>query len=727
MFLNVTMLAGIAGALVPVILHLLSRSRYRTVDWGGMMFLEGADARVMQSARLKQWVILLMRMAMVGLLAMALAQPVMRGRWGGLARDGGRVSAVIVLDCSASMQFDENGKSRMELARTAVLNILESLKDNRAAVILAGAKEPELLAQPTADLQKLAQRAMTVSEPSGRADLPAALERAVEILDSTGETTRELYVVCDRQASNWREIEGHGGIGPDWRGRLERGGTLTRFFVVPVGSEKEENLAIEAVELVNAPAIRDQSAEVEVRVRNYGQMFRGNVEVKLEDRGTPVQAATVSVGPDAAASVRFAMKWPQAGSRLLTATLGAGGPKFDDKMQASVEVVDPIRVLVVSGDERGASSPLQSESDFLRIALAPRTAEARQKRVDVGEKTFGDPFRVEVEPIERWNEDELKKYQVVVLANVPQLTPTQSTALEQFVYEGGGLWVAPGNLSRVENYNSQLYRGGSGIAPVHLGTATAEDGSEATTLQGISDFDHPVFRFLKGRPDPVPLVTVGRYFPADPRTREGKVLAQYASGKPFLVASTVGRGRVLVMTTPLDADWGTLPLSNFYLPFVQSAARYLASGQVGERNILPGKPIVARFGAEVKKATVYPPPDQREGKNLPVTRGEVRYANTQQPGLYVVIPNDDRSKRVHFVVQTPRVESDLTPLTVKQWKDLATTLGFERIEPSRESITAAVTAARGGRELWLSLVGTVIVLSIVEMAVIRRWTEGGAA
>src|SRR5258706_2197242 len=148
MFLNATMLAGIAGALLPLVLHLLSRSRYRTVEWGAMMFLDGGDARVMQSARIKQWVILLMRMGLVAALAMALAQPVMRGRWGGLARDA-RVNAVIVLDCSGSMQFDGNGKSRMELAGAAGRNILESLKESSGAIALTGVRDTEQLAQPT--------------------------------------------------------------------------------------------------------------------------------------------------------------------------------------------------------------------------------------------------------------------------------------------------------------------------------------------------------------------------------------------------------------------------------------------------------------------------------------------------------------------------------------------------------------------------------------------------
>jgi hypothetical protein len=181
------------------------------------------------------------------------------------------------------------------------------------------------------------------------------------------------------------------------------------------------------------------------------------------------------------------------------------------------------------------------------------------------------------------------------------------------------------------------------------------------------------------------------------------------------------------MRTRVEAFWGRVQVCIFCFGVGRGAPRGGGGGWGGQRNLTPGKPIVARFGAgaDVKKAVVYGPPEQREGKNAPVVRGEVRYAATQQPGLYLLIPNDDRSKRVHFVVQTPRVESDLTALSAKQWADLSGALGFERIEPSRESITASVTAARGGKELWLSLVGVVIVLSIVEMAVVRRWSEGG--
>jgi hypothetical protein len=718
MFLNLSMLAGVAGALVPLVLHLLSRSRYRTVDWGAMMFLDAAEARVMQSARVKQVVILLVRMAVVALLAVALAQPVIRGRWGGLARDA-RVNAVILLDCSASMGFDENGKTRMELARSAVLNVLESLKENRATILLMGGRDPELLGPGTTDLQLLAQRVLNLPEPTGRADLRAGLERAMDLLDKGGEVGRELYVVCDRQASNWKELADES-FRTAVRQRLGKPGAQTRFFVIPVGTEKSENLAIESVELINPPAVVDQPAEVEVRVRNYGHALRGGVDLKVDDKPT-----TISVMPESSTSVRVPMRFGRAGAFTVTAQLTGGGLKFDDKMLAAVDVVDPVRVLIVSGDER--DGPLQRESDFLRIALAPRTAEARQKG-DKSASAHGDPCRVDVVPWEGWNTEELKQHQVVVLANVPELTPGQALAVEQFVYEGGGLWLAPGNLTRVDSFNTLLYREGAGVLPARLLPPTAEDGSEATTLQGISDFDHPIFRFLKGRPDPIPLVTIGRYFPVDVRPRDARVLAQYGSGRPFLIEGSAGRGRVLVMTTPLDTDWGTLPLSNFYLPFVQSAARHLTGGLVAERNLTPGQPIVARFGpgATVREARVRTAGG--EYKPLLVTRGEVRFADTEQPGVYLVQVQLDDGKWANqsYVVRTPGVESDLSTLGEGQWGELANALGFERIEPGREAIAAVVAGARSGHELWLTAIAAVIVLSIVELAVVRRWTGEGA-
>src|SRR6266699_1410926 len=122
MFWNPTMRAGVGGAAAPRVLQLLARAQYR--------------GRAGAIARLKEWILLLTRMALVGLIAVALARPVIARKWAG---QEGRVTAVIVVDRSYSMGFEEAGRSRFARAREAVLQILAALKKgDEVALITLG-------------------------------------------------------------------------------------------------------------------------------------------------------------------------------------------------------------------------------------------------------------------------------------------------------------------------------------------------------------------------------------------------------------------------------------------------------------------------------------------------------------------------------------------------------------------------------------------------------------
>src|SRR5688500_13481362 len=107
MFENLIMLAGVGGAVMPLVIHLLSRARYRTAPWGAMMFLEEAAPARPHVGRMREWTLLMVRMAAVGLLAIALARPV-AGRLTAAAEPQ-RGAAVMVIDCSGSMSHQEAG------------------------------------------------------------------------------------------------------------------------------------------------------------------------------------------------------------------------------------------------------------------------------------------------------------------------------------------------------------------------------------------------------------------------------------------------------------------------------------------------------------------------------------------------------------------------------------------------------------------------------------------
>ena len=50
---------------LPIIIHLINQRRYQTVQWAAMMFLLAANRMSRGYARLRQWLIMAMRMAAI--------------------------------------------------------------------------------------------------------------------------------------------------------------------------------------------------------------------------------------------------------------------------------------------------------------------------------------------------------------------------------------------------------------------------------------------------------------------------------------------------------------------------------------------------------------------------------------------------------------------------------------------------------------------------------------
>jgi hypothetical protein len=809
-FSNTILLIGLAGAVVPLLLHLLSRTRYQTVDWGAMIFLEGMEARQQYTAKLNSAMLLGLRMAVVGLVAIALAQPVLehwpveqssavdalraadRGRifcsagaivfamgtfalgllaftsirqsgwklkqaaivlaaivagvvsiasgrraldWqtkfvemqarhpaesqsaSGANGSAPRVDAAIVLDCSPSMEFEENGHTRLSIAQGAAKQVLAGLhRGDRAALVLLGLRQPESEMQPTADLQSVADRidaAHTGHEP---ADVIGALTRAEEALErDRGAAARDFYIVCDRQASIWRGADRAFRI--RWDESLRKSGASGRIFVVFAGNTDVDNVAVESVDLAEAPAILGQPANVVVGIRNYGGSSRAALPLSISVDGNPEFQTTVTVPAGGTVHVPAPIRgsaFPTAGTHVINAEIKTTGFREDDRFESVVDVIDPIRVLIISGDDWGTElGKFRNESDFLRLALAPLHTLARQG---------ADPCKVEVVSDEKWPDD-LQQYQVIVLANVERFSDARALAIEQYVYGGGGLLVAPGSLTRVENYNDQLWRDGGGILPAELEDATSADGTDATAIVGY-DSSSPVFQFLHERPDLMLFPTIGRYFPTTPRSSEARAVAWYTSGAPFLLESAGGRGRVLLMTTSLDADWSTLPLSSFYLPYVQSAVRYLAAGTLPSHNLAPGEPIRLSVDEPVTEPASMLTPD---GNSRPVEKkqngqvSELQFDGTQEPGTYYLKFNGASGQRTEaFAVRRPTEGSDLSQLSDQQWTQLENDLHLKRIDPADRPIAAVVSGDREGYDLAPWALAIALLAGTLELVLARE-------
>src|SRR4051794_8276047 len=208
-FLNPLYLIGLLAALIPLIIHLSRSRRTKKMRFSTTRFFTDQFLRSYRMSRLRELLLLACRMALFGLLAMALAQPFVRPRAAGLAAGGGPRTVVIVLDDSASMTYQENGVAVFKRAQEAASTILRNLSSGDAAsVVFAGARAggPQTpFAEPTTEIDEV-QRAVDRATPAALGtDLSAAIARAEEVAASGRASGKAatIYVLSDLQDAGW--------------------------------------------------------------------------------------------------------------------------------------------------------------------------------------------------------------------------------------------------------------------------------------------------------------------------------------------------------------------------------------------------------------------------------------------------------------------------------------------------------------------------------------------
>ena len=161
-FLNTIMLAGLAAVAVPIIIHLLNRRKIKTVTWAAMKFVKLSVDQNQRRMRIEDLILLLIRCALVALLALALARPALKDSSTDVLGQA-KVTGIVILDNSYSMDLrlkagesgDSGGGATFEQARKAAKATVDALPSGSAVgVLLASDIVRGVIDEPTYDLNQ---------------------------------------------------------------------------------------------------------------------------------------------------------------------------------------------------------------------------------------------------------------------------------------------------------------------------------------------------------------------------------------------------------------------------------------------------------------------------------------------------------------------------------------------------------------------------------------------
>ena len=174
------MLLGLLGLGLPLLGHLRGKEEPRTVRFAGLRFLAAGDEVVAQRRRLRDVLLLLVRLGLLLLLVVALTRPVSIGD-ARVAVLGEAHDAVLLLDASFSMNLRVDGTSLRAASEDAAAAILEALPPgSRVGLVTTdpGGPRRELSADPDrvrAPLKRVGREFVPVSWEEALTDIGARL------------------------------------------------------------------------------------------------------------------------------------------------------------------------------------------------------------------------------------------------------------------------------------------------------------------------------------------------------------------------------------------------------------------------------------------------------------------------------------------------------------------------------------------------------------------------
>src|SRR5215471_18599634 len=119
-FVAPLVLLGLGALAVPVIVHLIQRERKRVVEFPSLMFLRRIPYQSVRRRRLRDILLLMVRLAALTLIVLAFARPFFRRDSLSAAAQNGAREAVILVDTSYSMGYGDRWSQAQAAARNAV-------------------------------------------------------------------------------------------------------------------------------------------------------------------------------------------------------------------------------------------------------------------------------------------------------------------------------------------------------------------------------------------------------------------------------------------------------------------------------------------------------------------------------------------------------------------------------------------------------------------------------
>ncbi|MCH8964164.1 MAG: BatA domain-containing protein [Planctomycetes bacterium] len=626
--------AGMGLALIPIVIYILNRRRYRIVAWAAMRFLLAANRKTLRRTRLEQLLLMALRITLLVLLGLAMGRPFLQSG-AAPAVFAERTHHIFVLDDSFSMSATIDPRESGEPARKAfdmqielADRLLQELPaSDPVSLFWMGYPARQVNRKPIFD-HALASRLLNTAKPGyGHSDLIGALRRVRDLIASLREEhpRHAVYLFSDFAKPTLQPAAEEGsGFGLQATGasagaespesgalrsaaagsdrspqssalspreslkslahEITRHATLVLHDVYDHDTSNLANTYLAPqTNLVGAGEV----AEIANTITNLGTRRSAECKVRIAVDGKEIREFTIEpLEAGASQTLLFAIEFDSPGLHTLRSTLRAESSeralpgdvlKLDNTRFVVVEAREQVPVLIVDG--KPGATRLRGHAGYLEVALAPAPNRGGLAPTIIAEDEL--PSR------------DLSSVDVVVLCNVKRLSEATWQRLEGFVQDGGGLLIFLGDLVDLEHYNTAA----KALLPGRLIEPAFVEVSELNFVNFAADtLAEPLKADFEDRPGSgLFRANVHQYIKmaaaldtAHGLWFAGRTLVSYTGGDPAIAERRIGAGKCVVVSTTANMAWTNLPAKGDFVTLVMNLVQHVAPAGAANRNFTVG-------------------------------------------------------------------------------------------------------------------------------------------
>jgi hypothetical protein len=631
-FLSPWYILGLAAIAAPVVLHLIRRVPRGEVPFGSVMFLSPTPPRLTRRNRLDQWLLLFIRAAAFSLLAFAFARPFWRQDTKLDSGDGEGSRIALLIDTSASMRRGNVWPRAQAAAREVIANCRPA--DELAVFAFDDSFRESVGFSQSNSLDAARRRAVALAAVDrltptwGATHLGQALIDGVSVLGSLadadakrGKMPRRMVLIGDlQQGSHLSELGDF-----EWPSDVE----LELKTVAQPGSNAGLH-ALDDLPAAGSSTGETQATQRRIRVTNDADSQSEKFELVWSDDKNPAASPSIEVYVPAGESRVVRLPRPPKSSPRRTLLLKGDAYDFDNTLYLADTRRDEKTVYYVGKDQAADTSGLlyyvervflDTTDQTVRVIAAPSTADLAWTAPD-------------------------RSIPLVIIASEP--APANARRLRDYAQGGGTVLWVPVNPGRAAALAAV-----AGVAAFDIDEPPR--GSDVM-LREIA-FDHPLFApFAAAQFSDFTKIHFWRHRRlSEAALGESRVLARFEDGDVALVEKSIGKGRLLVLTSGWQPADSQLARSSKFVPLMMAllennnpklslGTNYAVHDQVR----LPASEG-SSGGLTVRKPN---------GAIVKVSDGQT-FAETDEPGVYAV---DSPAGSRAFAVNLDPLETKISPL-----------------------------------------------------------------